>query len=123
MADLAVWRSAHDIADAERRHTGPALPGATDARAQRVLDQRVTAILGDPTTAAARWAQLVVGIDARITSDPFWPVLADRLPAIDRAGIDVTALAHAVGTEAPLPDEQPAAALWWRLIAHLPPPR
>ena len=120
-ADLAVWRAANDVPDTDRRLTGPSLPAAADARAQRALDQRVTRLLGDPRAATARWKQLADNIDERITADPYWPTLADRLTIAERAGIDITSLTHAVGAESPLPDEQPAAALWWRLSRHLSP--
>jgi DNA primase catalytic core len=121
VADLAVWRTAHGVDDADRRPTGPALPRAADARAQRALDDRVTRLLGDGRTLITRWVPLVDSIDPRITGDPYWPVLAERLTTADRAGIDITALIHAVAAERPLPDEQPAAALWWRLCRHLSP--
>ncbi|WP_245160738.1 MobF family relaxase [Blastococcus sp. CT_GayMR16] len=121
VADLAVWRTAHGVDDADRRPTGPALPRAADARTQRALDDRVTRLLGDGRTLTARWAPLVDSIDPRIAGDPYWPVLAERLAAADRAGIDITALTRAVAAEHPLPDEQPAAALWWRLCGHLSP--
>ena len=120
-ADLAVWRAANDVPDTDRRPTGPPLPAAADARAQRALDQRVTRLLGDPRAATARWKPLADSIDERITADPYWPTLADRLTIAERAGIDITSLTHAVGGESPLPDEQPAAALWWRLSRHLSP--
>ncbi|WP_166486729.1 MobF family relaxase [Blastococcus saxobsidens] len=121
VADLAVWRTAHGVDDADRRPTGPALPRAADARAQRALDDRVTRLLGDRRALTGRWAPLVDSIDPRIAGDPYWPVLAERLAAADRASIDITALVHAVAAERPLPDEQPAAALWWRLCRHLSP--
>jgi DNA primase catalytic core len=120
-ADLAVWRAANDVPDTDRRPTGAPLPAAADARAQRALDQRVTRLLGDPRAATARWKPLADSIDERITADPYWPTLADRLTIAERAGIDITSLTHAVGGESPLPDEQPAAALWWRLSRHLSP--
>ncbi|WP_231486620.1 MobF family relaxase [Candidatus Blastococcus massiliensis] len=121
VADLAVWRIAHGVDDADRRRTGPAVPRATDARAQRALDDRATRLLGDGRALTARWAPLVDSIDPRIAGDPYWPVLAERLAAADRAGIDITALTRGVAAERPLPDEQPAAALWWRLCGHLSP--
>ncbi|HEX8093503.1 AAA family ATPase, partial [Jatrophihabitans sp.] len=120
-ADLAVWRAANDVPDADRRPTGPPVPADADARAQRALDQRVTRLLGDPRAATARWKPLADCIDERITADPYWPTLADRLTIAGRTGIDITSLTHAVAGESPLPDEQPAAALWWRLSRHLPP--
>ncbi|MBN9618299.1 MAG: TrwC relaxase, partial [Actinobacteria bacterium] len=120
-ADLAVWRAANDVPDTDRRPTGPPLPAAADARAQRALDQRVTRLLGDPRAATVRWKPLADSIDERIAAEPYWPTLADRLTIAERAGIDITSLTHAVGGESPLPDEQPAAALWWRLSRHLSP--
>ncbi|TQN43715.1 DNA primase catalytic core [Blastococcus colisei] len=121
VADLAVWRTAHGVDDTDRRPTGPALPRTADARTQRALDDRVTRLLGDGRTLTARWAPLVDSIDPRIAGDPYWPILAERLAVADRAGIDITAITHAVAAERPLPDEQPAAALWWRLCRHLSP--
>ena len=52
---------------------------------------------------------------------PLLATLADRLTAVERAGIDITALTRTVAAYGPLPDEQPAAALWWRLAGHLSP--
>ncbi|WP_375502726.1 MobF family relaxase [uncultured Jatrophihabitans sp.] len=121
VAELAVWRAANNVDDADRRPTGQPLPAAADARAQRRLDECVTRLLGDPTTATGRWTTLAHSVDERITADPYWPTLADRLTVADRAGIDITKLVRAVGAESPLPDEQPAAALWWRLSRHLTP--
>jgi DNA primase catalytic core len=124
-ADLAVWRAAHDVPHADRRPTGPPAPAAAEARAQRALDQRVIRLLGDPRAATARWKPLADRIDERIAADPHWPALADRLTITERTGIDIdidiTSLTHAVAGESPLPDEQPAAALWWRLSRHLSP--
>jgi DNA primase catalytic core len=120
-ADLAVWRAAHDVPDADRRPTGPPVRSAADARAQRALDQRVTRLLGDPRAATTRWKPLADRIDEQIAADPYWPTLADRLTIAERAGIDITSLTYAVAGESPLPDEQPAAALWWRLSRHLSP--
>ncbi|MBN9620840.1 MAG: toprim domain-containing protein, partial [Actinobacteria bacterium] len=120
-ADLAVWRAANGVEDSDRRPTGAPLPAAAAAGAQRALDARVTRLLGDPGSVTARWAPLATSIDERITADAYWPTLAGRLTIADRAGIDIATLACAVGAEAPLPDEQPAAALWWRLSRHLSP--
>ncbi|MFQ1003656.1 MobF family relaxase [Modestobacter sp. SSW1-42] len=120
VADLAVWRAAHAVDGADRRPTGPRLPAAADARAQRTLNARVERLLGEPGTAAAGWSALAHGIDPRLTADPYWPTLAERLSTAERAGIDVTSLVRAAGYR-PLPDEQPAAALWWRLSGHLSP--
>ncbi len=122
LADLAVWRAALGIDDTERVHTGPPCKPAVEARHQRGLEQRIHRVLGDPDAATRRWADLAGGLDPRLALDPYWPQLADRVAAAHRAGIDITELAAAViATGGPLPDDHPAAALWWRLSRHLPP--
>ena len=121
VADIAVWRAANAVDDSDRRPTGASLPAAAEARTQRALDQRVTAVLGDPRATTTRWADLANGVDERLTKDPYWPTLADRLTAAERAGIDITTLTRRVAADGPLPDEQPAASLWWRLASHLSP--
>src|SRR4051794_13911232 len=100
--------------------TGPALPAAAHARGQRELDARVVRVLGDPGTVTARWTPLAERIDRRLTADGYWTSLAERLTTAERAGIDVAALVRAAA-DRPLPDEQPAAALWWRLAGRLSP--
>jgi DNA primase catalytic core len=120
VADLAVWRAAHGVDDVDRRPTGPVSSAAADARAQRKLVARVVRSLGETGTNNARWTALARSVDPRITADPYWPTLADRLTTGERAGIDIPALVRAA-TDRPLPDEQPAAALWWRLAGQLSP--
>jgi len=121
LADLAVWRAATGVDAADRRPTGPGAYRVAEQRQQRSLNDRVQAVLGDPNGAAARWAPLARTLEPRVLNDPYWPVLADRMVAAERAGIDIGALAvTAVGLR-PLPDELPAAALWWRLAQHLAP--
>ena len=120
-ADLALWRAATGVRPDDWRQTGePQLPAA-EASAQRNLDQRIARVLGDPNAATSTWKPLANSIDPRVTTDPYWPILAGQLTAAQRAGIDITSLAHAVAGDGPLPDEQPAAALWWRLARHLSP--
>jgi DNA primase catalytic core len=121
VAQLAVWRAATAVPDSDRRPSGPRRLAVAEKRAQDALDQRVSTILGDPRTVTSRWTPLADRIDARITTDPYWPTLADRLSSAERAGIDITTLIRRAATDGPLPDEQPAAALWWRLAAHLTP--
>lgn len=60
--------------------------------------------------------------ERRITADP-WPQLASHLDDAARAGADIkTLLAEAMERGGALPDELPAAALWWRLAGSLSPP-
>jgi len=118
---VAVWRAATGVDTDDRRPTGPEAYRVAEQRRQRTLDDRAQAVLGDPNGAAARWAPLLRTLEPRVLADPYWPVLADRMAAAERAGIDIGALAvTAVGLR-PLPDELPAAALWWRLAQHLTP--
>jgi len=138
LADLAVWRAAHNVNDSDLTPTGPRRLPAPDAREQNALGARVTRALGDPAAAAHRWRTLAQQLEPRLLTDPYWPVLADRLAAAGRAGIDVDALVRHASTAnpspgstlpdstlpdgpAPLPDEMPAAALWWRLSRQLAP--
>ncbi len=144
LADLAVWRAANHVDDNDLTPTGPQRLPAPDRRAQQALDARAARVLGDPSAAANRWRTLSRQVEPRLLADPHWPAVADKLAAADRAGIKITALVTnlvrnprhtntAAVTEPgpglatpghqarPLPDEMPAAALWWRLSRHLAP--
>ena len=120
VVDLAVWRAGVGVPDEDTRATGPAQPAAARARHQKRLAARLVAVLGAPDVATTRWRPLAEQIEPRILADPFWPTLAARMAAAARAGVDVAALTRAVAGTRPLPDEQPAAALWWRLAHQLP---
>ncbi|RJO77677.1 TrwC relaxase [Nocardia panacis] len=120
IADLAVWRIVRRIDDSDHRPTGPELPKFGMARAhQDNLVARVTTQLGNIGDALAKWAETVDQIDPRVTDDAYWPVLTERLDLAHRAGIDVPELLRTAAERRPLPDDQPAAALWWRLAEHL----
>jgi len=121
LAEVAVWRAATGVDTDDRRPTGPEAFRVAEQRRQRTLDDRAQAVLGDPNGAAARWAPLVRTLEPRVLADPYWPVLADRMAAAERAGINIGALAVTATGLRPLPDELPAAALWWRLAQHLTP--
>jgi len=118
---LAVWRAATGVDPADRRPTGPDANAVAVRRYQQRLDRAVADVLGHPNAATARWAPLVSTHHRHIAEDPYWPVLADRLSAAHRAGLPVDALVTAAATSRPLPDELPAAALWWRLSGQLSP--
>ena len=118
---LAVWRAANAIDDTDLRLSGPPRLTAADSRAQQALDADVRWLLGEPAAAANRWRSLAEELEPRLLADPCWPQLADRLAAADRAGIDITALVRTAAARGPLPDELPAAALWWRLSRQLSP--
>ena len=119
LADLAVFRAAHDVDPIDRRPTGPEQLAAASVKAQRRLDDRAAAVIGSGNDAVARWRPFVDELDIHIARDPYFPILADRFAAAARAGIDVHSLVRESFHTAPLPDELPAAALWWRLSREL----
>jgi len=119
VADVAVWRAAAGVPDTDLRPTGPSLPRAAERRAQHQLDDRVARVLGQAHADSTRWQPLADRLDPHLTGDPYWPVLARQLTAAQRAGLDAAELTSTAALARPLPDQQPAAALWWRLAGQL----
>lgn len=115
LADLAVWRAAHHIPDTDLRPTGPARIRAGERTHQQLLQARVTAARGESDVAVTVWSPLAKRLDARLVDDPWWPQLADRIDTAASAGLDIDALLTRATAQRPLPDDMPAAALWFRL--------
>lgn len=115
LGDLAVWRAGHHTVDTDLRPTGAAGFTAREHDHQRRLQAQVTEVLGDLHSATNTWSPLAKRLDARILTDPWWPQLADRLDTAARTGIEIEAMATYAAAARPLPDEMPAAALWFRL--------
>ena len=113
--DLAIWRAAHEVADTDLRPTGPPASGVKDGYQQHRLDRRVTDAGTMPAKADARIAQLGESLHPGITADPHWPTLAQQLYVADREGLRAADLQR-IATARPLPIDQPAAALTYRLI-------
>lgn len=123
MAEIAVFRAAHDVDPADTRITGPEQHPNRSAVVQHLINARLDAALTRANTDAARWRQLAQTHDRTITADPFWPRLATHLNDAAQAGADIdTLLRQAITAHGPLPSEMPAAALWWRLAGTLAPP-
>ena len=116
---LAVWRAAQGVPDNDRRPTGPVRYPVAERAEQRHLDHLAAQQLGDLHGAPARWAAHLRELDPHILEDPYWPILADHLDRAHTAGTDIISAARTAATVRPLPDEQPAAALRWRLTEHL----
>jgi len=117
--ELAVWRAAAGVPSPDPRPTGAPAFTAAEAAVQRQLDERVRAHLARTTADTLRWADRLRGAAPHISEDPYWPVLLDRLT--NQRLSDPTGHHRLdAATTAPLPDELPAAALWWRLLEHLP---
>lgn len=119
--ELAVFRAARSVDEIDLRPTGPAQYAVAPRRHQNRLDKHAARVIGSPHAATNAWKSLAQRVEPRILSDPFWPVLALRLTTARRAGLDVPALVRSVTGDRPLPDEMPAAALWWRLSRTLSP--
>lgn len=121
LSDLAVFRAATKVADEDTRIAGPEqYPDRLRAMQSR-LEQRAAAIVGRPDKETARWNQLIDSIDIHIRRDPYWPHLASQLASTARTGVDVQQLLTSAAQQGPLPDELPAAALWWRICGTLSP--
>jgi conjugative relaxase-like TrwC/TraI family protein len=117
LADVRVWRAAMQVSPEDRRPTGPVQLQKAARIWQRHLDRQV---IGDQAPALQEWGWLLDQINPNLTKDEFAPVLADRLAAITRAGLDASQLLRsAASSGGPLPNDHAAAALWWRIIRHL----
>ena len=114
VGEVEVWRAAWQVDRADRRPTGPAQLGAAAHRWQQRLLDRLR-----PAHPVGVWTDLLRDIRADLPRDPYAPVLAHRLAALHQAGVPVTEHLAAAVADGPLPAEQPAAALWWRLARHL----
>ncbi|MGW5569644.1 MobF family relaxase [Nocardia thailandica] len=115
LSGVAVWRAGLGILDSDHRPTGPPRRTAVEKNHQRVLDARITAALGDPNLPRHRWQEVCDRIDSRVSADPYWPVIADKIDLAAQAGLDIETLLTTAAAERALPDEMPAAALWARL--------
>ena len=110
-----------------RRHPGrprrPATHRATPARPRRpnlaTATRQATRRRGYPY-ADRQWRRLLATEVPSATADPFLPELEERLSNLTRAGFDATLLVRSAAAAGPLPDDHPAAALWWRILDQLP---
>ena len=116
LGDLAMWRAATGTPDSDHRPTGPRQPSKAHALWQRALDTRV----GTDSPALAEWGATLTRHVPAVAGDTYLPQLAERLAAVSRAGINAHALLR-TAAGAPLPDDHPASALWWRISRHLTP--
>jgi DNA primase catalytic core len=112
---VEVWRAATGVSPDDRRPTGPVQRHKAARIWQRHLDQ---ALADGVAPAWPEWRPLVEELAPNISQDSFAPILAGRLAAISRAGVDATQLLRAAVLEKPLPDDHAAAALWWRIYRH-----
>jgi len=118
LVDVAVWRAAMSVDAADRRPTGPTQLSKAPHRWQAGLNTRLA---GNRTPALAEWADVLDRVLVHPRRDPFYPLLAERLCAISRAGLDAPAMVRRALAEGALPDDHNAAALWWRIAGRLAP--
>jgi hypothetical protein len=118
IADVQVWRAATQVDPSDLRPTGPLQLGHAGRTWQHQLDKRLATAT---TEEAWRWQQLLATEVPTVTADPFLPELTERLSNLSRAGFDATLLVQSASAEGPLPDDHPAAALWWRILDQLAP--
>ena len=117
IADIQVWRAATQVDPSDLRPTGPLQLGNAIRIFQQQLDKRLAAA---DTRSESRWRQLLAAKIPAVAADPFLPELAERLNNLARAGFDASLLVRSAAAAGPLPDDHPAAALWWRLLDQLP---
>ena len=117
ITELQVWRAATQVEPGDQRPTGPRQLDGSARIFQQRLEMRLAAA---DTNAKWRWQQLLAREVPCVTPDPFLPELAERLSDLTRAGFDATLLVRPAAAAGPLPDDHPAAALWWRILDQIP---
>jgi hypothetical protein len=117
IADMQVWRAATQVDPGDLRPTGPRQPGHAAQAWQQQLSTRLAAA---DTRTEWRWRQLLAAEVPSTTADSFLPKLTERLSNLTWAGFDATLLVRSAAAAGPLPDDHPAAALWWRILDQLP---
>jgi conjugative relaxase-like TrwC/TraI family protein len=118
IADIQVWRAATEVDPSDLRPTGPSQLGYYTRVFQQQLDRR----LATDSHGDVRWQQLLATEIPSVTADTFLPELAERLSNLTAAGCNATPLIRSAAAGGPLPDDHPAAALWWRILDQLGPP-
>ena len=118
IADVQVWRAATQVDPSDLRPTGPRQLGHAARTWQQQLDKQLATAATDE---AWRWRQLLATEVPSVTADPFLPELTERLSNLTRAGFGASRLVRLAAAQGPLPDDHPAAALWWRILDQLAP--
>lgn len=117
--EIAVFRAAHAVEDTDTRLTGPRATSVRAQKIQRLLEDRAIQAIGAASPELAQFDKVVDALNPRIRADGYWPQLAARLTQAAKIRHDIPALLASAAQEGPLPDELPAAALWWRIAPAL----
>ena len=118
VAEVDVWRAAMQVPEADRRPTGPRQLAKAAALWQRDLDSHLAA---GHAPAMDEWAPLLRRVAPAVTGDEFAAILAERLAALSRAGVNAGGLVRTAAAQGPLPDDHAASSLWWRISHHVEP--
>lgn len=121
LGEVAVWRSWAQVDPQDPSLLGPSVPMERARRYQQALNDRVTQVLGAVVEPAGDWLSGLGQENAHVVQDPFWRVVAHRLDLAEKAGHSVPDLLAKAMESGPLPVEQPAGALWFRLVPELAP--
>ncbi len=115
IANIQLWRAAHDVPDTDTRPTGPPEHQVAEARIQRQLDRAVE----HATTDTSQWAATLRAAVPATAGDPRLPALAHRLGYLARYRSDVEDLLQRATDQGPLPAEHPVDALSYRITRIL----
>lgn len=120
-AEIAVFRACTGVDEADTRLTGARQFPVRTRGVQAALQRQASADIGRRSADTTRWNDLIDSIDPRLRSDAYWPQLATQLVQAARTTPDLRQIITTAALQGPLPDELPAAALWWRIAGALSP--
>jgi conjugative relaxase-like TrwC/TraI family protein len=120
-AEIAVFRAAVGVEETDTRLTGARQFPVRTRDVQALLHRHAAAGIGRRSADTTRWNDLIDAIDPRLRSDAYWPQLAAHLAQAARTTPDLRHIITTAARQGPLPDELPAAALWWRIAGALSP--
>ncbi|MFL6046034.1 MAG: MobF family relaxase [Propionibacteriaceae bacterium] len=116
ITDVQVWRAAMQVESADLRPTGAERRSLLARTWQHRLNRRLGT---HDTPQDQQWAELLAEQIPNLINDSFLPSLTKRLKNLDRADFDASSLVQSAAAKGPLPDDHPAAALWWRILDEL----
>ncbi|WP_268793754.1 AAA family ATPase [Mycolicibacterium wolinskyi] len=119
VAEIAVFRAAFRVTPEDSRLLGADQFAVRARKVQRELQHAAARVIGARIPATKQFAELIDSIDPRLREDSYWPQLADHLANAAPSRPDLARLVRQAAADRPLPDELPAAALWWRLSGML----
>jgi conjugative relaxase-like TrwC/TraI family protein len=118
VAEIQVWRAATRVEPFDLRPTGPKQPSLLARTWQRRLDKQLAAA---DIAQDQQWTNLLAQHAPNVIKDSFLPSLVDKLESLERLGFDAASLVRSAAAKGSLPDDHPAAALWWRILDEPPP--